>query len=114
MSERKTRTYDKDYKVEAVKLAREIGIKPACDQLDIPYGTLNGWVKKAENAEIRLGKGDYKPEEVASFAQQLEEERKRNKQLEKELKRLKEEKEILMDVAAFFAESHRRSARKSD
>ena len=38
--------YDKEYKVEAVKLAREIGRKIASEELGVPIGTLYGWVRQ--------------------------------------------------------------------
>ena len=36
-------TYEKSFKIEAVKLSDEIGIKKAADQLGIPYYTLADW-----------------------------------------------------------------------
>ena len=34
---RVTRSYTPEYKVEAVKLAKEIGLKPAAEELGIPH-----------------------------------------------------------------------------
>ena len=36
-------TYEKSFKIEAVKLSDEIGIKKAAEQLGIPYYTLADW-----------------------------------------------------------------------
>ncbi len=44
--------YDEKYKVEAVKLAKEIGTKRTAEQLGIPEGTLGGQVKKARDGEV--------------------------------------------------------------
>jgi hypothetical protein len=41
MEKKTTRTYDKGYKVEAVKLGREIGCKKGALELGIPSGTLS-------------------------------------------------------------------------
>jgi transposase-like protein len=42
------RRYTNDYKVEAIKLARQIkDNKKVATELGIPEGTLNTWVKKA-------------------------------------------------------------------
>lgn len=40
------RQYDEKCKVQAIKLAREIETKQVADELEIPKGTLGGWVKK--------------------------------------------------------------------
>ncbi|EOS61383.1 hypothetical protein C814_01303, partial [Anaerotruncus sp. G3(2012)] len=39
------RSYDKEYKVQAVKLAREIGGDKAAKELGIPKGTIHAWLK---------------------------------------------------------------------
>lgn len=50
MSEAKQ--YDKNYKEQAVKLAGQIGVKKASDELKVPYGTLYGWVQAAKKGEL--------------------------------------------------------------
>lgn len=37
--------YDQNFKDEALKLSDDIGIKKACEQLNLNYGTLAGWRK---------------------------------------------------------------------
>ena len=81
------RQYDEKFKVEAVKLARETGIKCAAEELCIPEGTLGGWVRKAREGEIDIGSGSRSPGEALNLAQQLQEERRKNKALEKKNKR---------------------------
>ena len=39
--------YDRSYKEQSVKLALEIGVKRASEELKVPYGTLYGWVQAA-------------------------------------------------------------------
>ena len=46
MSENKQ--YEKEYKVQAVKLAKKTGAANAAKELQIPVNTLYGWIKKAE------------------------------------------------------------------
>jgi len=41
---RNQRTYDNEYKAQAVKLAQEIGSAKAVAELEIPDGTLYCWV----------------------------------------------------------------------
>ena len=45
MSEAKK--YDRSYKEQSVKLALEIGVKRASEELKVPYGTLYRWVQAA-------------------------------------------------------------------
>ena len=40
------RTYDMEYKVQAVKLALEIGTTKAARELDIPANTLHTWMRQ--------------------------------------------------------------------
>ena len=42
---RNQRTYDNEYKAQAVKLAQEIGGAKAAKELGIPDGTIYCWVK---------------------------------------------------------------------
>ena len=46
--------YDKEYKVQAVLLARKIGNSNAAKELKVPEGTLYGWIKAAK-VRVRLG-----------------------------------------------------------
>lgn len=42
---RNQRTYDNEYKAQAVKLAQEIGGAKAAAELGIPDGTIYCWIK---------------------------------------------------------------------
>ena len=105
------RKYDKEYKVEAVKLANRIGSGKAAEELGIPKGTLYGWMVRAKKCYIDLGKGSQTPEGAMSLVEELNALRKKNKELEKENKRLQEENEILAEATAFFAASRRKSGK---
>lgn len=108
------RQYDEKFKVQAVKLAKETGTKQAAEELGIPKGTLGGWVKKAKDGEIDIGIGKRSPEEALNLAQQLQEERKKNKTLEKRIKELEELNEFLEEASAFFAASCQKYAKKKE
>ena len=41
------RQYDEEFKKQAIKLGKEVGIKAAAEELGIPKGTLGTWLKKA-------------------------------------------------------------------
>ena len=64
MSEAKK--YDRSYKEQSVKLALEIGVKRASEELKVPYGTLYGWLNK-ENKRLQEER-DFLNEAAAFFA----------------------------------------------
>ena len=88
------RRYDDSFKVDAVKLAEDLGQQKAARQLNIPIATLATWTRKSKNGELRGGS----PTPEASFSL-LEE----NKRLKQELQELKRVNEILADATSFFA-----------
>ena len=111
MSKKTVRTYDEETKVQAVKLAKEIGTQKAAVQLNIPYGTLDGWRRKSKLGEVDLGIGQYSAEECLSLAAQLKEAKEKIRFLEKENKRIQEENEFLEEAAAFFAAGRQKLAK---
>lgn len=42
--------YDKEFKIQAVKLGREIGFSTAAKELGVNVDTLYGWNKRAKDA----------------------------------------------------------------
>ena len=106
------KSYDKSYKEQAVKLASKIGNKKASDELRVPYSTLYGWIKAAENGFLDME--ERTPENAMSLAEEVRQLRKNNKELEKENKRLNELNEFLEEASAFFAASRQRSAKKKE
>ena len=91
----KRKTYDKDFKLSAVKMVLEEGLSVAqvSRDLGINENSLHNWKKKyLEDKENAFpGKGKMKPED---------EELRR---LQKELKTVKMERDILKKAIAFFA-----------
>ena len=107
------RQYDQEFKVQAIKLAKEVGVSTAAGELKIPKATLGTWLRRAKAGEIDTGSGTRDPEESLNLAQQLQEAKKRIKELEKENRRLEELNEFLEEASAFFAASRRKSEKKN-
>ena len=101
--------YDKEYKVQAVLLARKIGNSNAVKELKVPEGTLYGWIKAAKIGELSLGAGNTDITDANTIADELIKCKEELKRLQKENKKLKEEREILADATAFFAKSRLKS-----
>ena len=85
------RKYDHEYKVQAVKLAKEIGGAKAAKELGIPEGTIHTWLKAVRAGTLDIGDGAHTPESAMSLAEELAMLRKRVKDQDKEIRRLKEE-----------------------
>ena len=109
---RTQRKYDHEYKVQAVKLAREIGGAKAAKLH--PEGTIHTWLKAVRAGTLDIGDGAHTPESAMSLAEELAMLRKRVKDQDKEIRRLKEENEFLEEASAFFAASRRKSARTKE
>ena len=87
---RTQRKYDHEYKIQAVKLAREIGGAKAAKELGIPEGTIHTWLKAVRAGTLDIGDGAHTPESAMSLAEELAMLRKRVKDQDKEIRRLKE------------------------
>ena len=111
---RQARSYDKEYKVQAVKLAKVKGNKTAAAELGIPANTLSGWVHKAKEGRLDLGMGEQTPQTALTLVAECDELRKQLKARDKEIKRLNEMNEFLEEAAAFFAASRRKSGKTND
>ena len=102
--------YDQEYKVQAVKLAKEIGQAKATKELGIPKNTLYEWVRASRLGTLDLGVGTQTPESAMTLNEELKRLRQQVKEQEKELRRLKKENEFLEEASAFFAASRLKSA----
>jgi len=95
MNKRKVRTYDKEFKQNAVNLylKNNKSYDEVGEKLGIPGSTLASWVgsKKKDGAEAFPGKGRLKPsdEEIV--------------QLRKELANVREERDILKKALGIFS-----------
>ena len=108
------RTYDMEYKVQAVKLALEIGTTKAAKELGIPANTLHTWMRQYRLGNLTLGAGTQTPQRAMTLSEEIQQLRKQVKEQNKEIKRLREENEFLEEASAFFAASRRRSARTKE
>ncbi len=109
MAEKKT--YDKEYKIQAVKLGREIGFGKAARELGINTDTLYGWNRAVREGRLELGAGAQTPDGAMSLSEEIQKLRQENRAQAKEIARLKEENEFLAEASAFFAASRRKSAK---
>lgn len=100
-----------DFKIQAVKPAKEIGGAKAAAELGIPENTMYAWTKAAREGRLDAGPGSHTPQTAMSLAEELTVLRRQAREQEKEIRRLKEEKEFLEEAGAFFAASRRRSAK---
>lgn len=114
MAKRTTKTYDQEFKSQAVKLAHEIGGHKAADELGIPSGTIYAWVKAFKEGRLDARQAVHTPTNALSLNEELIELRKHVKEQDKEIRRLKEENEFLEEASAFFAASRRKSAKNRD
>ena len=105
------KVYDKEFKIQAVKLGREIGFSKAAKELGVNLDTLYGWNKRAKEARLNLEPETQTPETAMSLTEKVQKLRQQNKELAKEIVRLKEENEFLAEASAFFAASRRKSAK---
>lgn len=111
---KRQRNHEKEYKEQAIKLAREIGTDKAARELGMPKGTLSGWLKAVREGRLDAGSGMHTPGTAMSLAEEISALRKQVKEQEREIRRLKEENEFLAEASAFFAASRRRSAKNRE
>lgn len=111
---RETKTYDNEYRAQAVKLAQEIGGARTAKELGVPEGTIYGWIKGFKEGRLSVPEVAHTPKNALSLNEELIELRKRLKEHEKEIRRLKEENEFLEEASAFFAASRRKLVKNKD
>jgi transposase len=89
------RSFNREFKLEAVRLVKERGVSvaQACRDLDIHESVLRSWMRQqaADPKHAFPGHGQMKPEQ-----QELE-------RLRREVVKLKAERDILKNAAAYFA-----------
>ena len=65
------RQYDHEYKVQAVRLAKEIGQAKAAKELGVPKNTMYGWVRAHRLGSLDLGAGSQTPQSAMSLNEEL-------------------------------------------
>ena len=99
MSTKKRKTYNREFKLEAVRLITQKGysIAEASRNLGVEYSVLRRWKKQlADDPQNAFpGKGQLKAADQELRA------------LQRELQRVKEERDILKKALAYFAEDQK-------
>jgi transposase len=94
------KTYDRSFKEEAVKLAKETNVRSAARSLGLHENTLRNWVKsvteRADNPFVGSGRKYVPAQEMGRVA------------LLKEIMELKRANEILKEALGFFAVSQKK------
>ena len=108
------RQYDHEYKVQAVKLAKEIGQAKAAKEQGLPKNTMYSWVRANRLGNLDLGAGSQTPQSAMTLNEELLKLRQQVKELEKENRRLKKENDFLEEASAFFAASRLKSAKTKE
>ncbi len=111
---RNQKSYDNEYKAQAVKLAQEISGHKAAIELGIPKGTMYTWIKAYKEGRLSANQAVHTPDNALTLNEELIELRKHVKEQDKEIRRLKEENEFLEEASAFFAASRRKSVKNRD
>jgi len=98
----KNRQYDHEYKVQAVKLAQEIGQSKAATELGISKNTVYTWVREARRGNLDLGIGTHTPGSALSLNEELVQLRKVVKMQEKESGAYVKKMKFLEEACTFF------------
>ena len=101
------RQYNHEYKVQAVKLAKEIGQAKAAKELGVPRNPLYGWVHANRLGNLDLGAGSQTPQSAMTLNEEL-------LRLRQQVKELEKENDFLEEASAFFAASRLKSAKTKE
>ena len=94
--------YDKEFKLQALQLSDEIGVKKAAEQLGLNYYTLADWrkIRKKQGTDAFVGSGHQ--------ALPASDKDRRIRELEAELRETKRANEILKEALGFFVTSRKK------
>ena len=81
------KVYDLEYKIQAVKLANEIGQAKAAE-LGIPKSTVYTWISMVRLGQLNLSEGMHTPKSAMTLNEELIQIRQQVKVQEKEIRRL--------------------------
>ena len=97
------RQYNHEYKVQAVRPAKETGQAEAAGEPGVPKNTMYGRVRAGRPGSPGPGAGSQTPQSAMTLNEELLKPRHRVKEQEKEIRRLKKENDFLEEAGAFFA-----------
>lgn len=109
-----TKKFNNDYKIQAVKLASEVGQSKAARDLGISKNTLCGWVRAARIGSLDMGENEIPTGKPLTASEVSAQQAKKIKALEKEIRDLRERNDFLEEAAAFFAASRQKYAKRRD
>jgi transposase len=90
------RRYTDEFRIEAVRLAQEVGVTEAARRLDMPVTSIQNWMKSGSLAVRPHSNGKKVTPEQAELSR-----------LRQEVASLKIDNEILRKAAAYFAKGSR-------
>jgi len=93
------RVYTAEFKLEAVKLADEVGVTEAARRLDMPTSSIRNWMKPDVRVKVN-GAGNRRRQPVSEVQAELT-------RLKREVASLKVDNEILRKAAAYLAKGSR-------
>lgn len=109
-----TKSYNQEFKSQAVKLAQGIGGHKTTDELGVPSGTIYAWIKAFKEGRLDAKEAVHTPNNALPPNEELIELRKRVREQYKEIRCLKGENEFLEEASVFFAAGRRKSARNKE
>ena len=65
------KSYDNEFKAQAVKLAQEIGGHKAAQELGIPKGTMYTWIKAFKEGRLSANEAVHTPKNILFFESTL-------------------------------------------
>ena len=68
---KKQQKYDMKYKIQAVKLIKEVGGAKAVAELGIPENAMYAWTKAAREGRLHVGPSSHTLETAMSLAEEL-------------------------------------------
>lgn len=90
------RRYTDEFRIEAVRLAQEVGVTEAARRLDMPMTSIQNWMKSGVSDARAQANGKKVTPEQTELSQ-----------LRREVASLKVDNEILRKAAAYFAKGSR-------
>ena len=88
--------------------------KKVADKVGISPNTLFGWLKAVKGGRLEVGTSAHTPDNALTLNEELIMLRKKVKEQEKEINRIKKENAFLEEASAFFAASRLKSQKTSE
>ena len=111
---KKRNTYDDNYKAQALRLAKEVGVPDAAKQLGINKWTLYDWIGKAEKGHNFNSVKEDEPDTALTKDDEIKLLKKKLREYEKRIEKDNKKIAFLEEASAFFASSHPRLKKMSD